>query len=251
MKPVLIVENVRKYYGRVAAVDGVSLTVPEATTIGLIGPNGAGKTTLLDVISGITRPDSGSVKLAVEGGVVEITGKPISVITMLGVARAFQIPNVFDGLSVIDNIRTAIIASKRLYKSISRNYDSLTEVDEDAKGILELVGLYEKKDVKASNLSHGERKLLDIAIALVARPRVLLLDEPTSGLSALEKGRITSIIESLKKERIPMLIVEHDLDVVFSVSDRVIAMHEGKILVEGDPESVKADQRLRYAYFGE
>ena len=251
MKPVLIVEDVRKYYGKVTAVDGVSLTVEEGSIVGLIGPNGAGKTTLLDIISGVVKPDTGSVRLVTPEGVVDLTGKPISYITRMGVSRAFQIPNTFNGLTVLDNLRTALIASRRLYSKPLRSYEDLPDVNDEARRLASLVGLEDRLDVVASSLSHGERKLLDIAMALTTRPRVLLLDEPTAGLSAVEKHRITGLIMSLKKNGIPMLVVEHDLDVVFSVSDKVVAMHEGKVLVAGSPEEVRGDPRLRIAYFGE
>ncbi|MEB3774415.1 MAG: ABC transporter ATP-binding protein [Desulfurococcales archaeon] len=250
MRPVLIVEDVRKYYGKVTAVDGVSLTVEEGRVVGLIGPNGAGKTTLLDIISGIVKPDAGRVKLATPGGEIDLTGKPISYITRMGVSRAFQIPNVFNGLTVLDNLRTALIASRRLYSKSLKKYEDLPEIDEEAMRLASLVGLDERLDVTASSLSHGERKLLDIAMALTTKPRVLLLDEPTAGLSAVEKGRITRLIMDLKASGIPMLVVEHDLDVVFSVSDSVVAMHEGKVLARGSPEEVRRDPRLRIAYFG-
>lgn len=251
MKPVLVVEEVRKYYGRVTAVDGVSLTVEEGSVVGLIGPNGAGKTTLLDIISGVVKPDTGKVKLVTSQGEVDLTGRPISYITRMGVARAFQIPNVFSGLTVLDNLRTAIVASRKIYLNPARSYDALPGVDEEAARLIGLVGLEGREGVKASSLSHGERKLLDIAMALTIKPRVLLLDEPTAGLSAVEKGRIVELIRSLRSRGIPMLVVEHDLDVVFSVSDNVVAMHEGKVLVEGSPEKVRSDPRLRIAYFGE
>ncbi|MCE4602873.1 MAG: ABC transporter ATP-binding protein [Desulfurococcales archaeon] len=251
MRPVLVVEDVRKYYGRVAAVDGVSLTVEEESVVGLIGPNGAGKTTLLDIISGVVKPDTGRVKLATEEGEIDLTGRPISYITRMGVSRAFQIPNVFSGLTVLDNLRTALVASRRLYTRSTRSYESLPGVDEEAHRLASLVGLGDRMEVPASSLSHGERKLLDIAMALTTKPRVLLLDEPTAGLSAVEKGRIVELIRDLRGRGIPMLVVEHDLDVVFSVSDRVVAMHEGKVLVEGRPEEVRSDPRLRVAYFGE
>jgi len=245
------VKNLFKSYGDKGVLSDINLTIKHGDTLAIVGKSGAGKTTLLDIISGITKPDGGKVTLYTGDRRIDITGKPISKITMLGVARAFQIPNVFDGLTVMDNMRTALIAGRGLYRSIGRDYASLEDISREAYRILELVGLDDKGDVPAANLSHGERKLLDIAMALTIRPRILLLDEPTSGLSTVEKDIVVDLIRSLKRKGIPMLVVEHDLDVVFSIADRVIAMHEGKVLVEGRPSEVREDPRLKLAYFGE
>ncbi len=154
-------------------------------------------------------------------------------------------------MTVLGNMRAALFASHGIYYKASRSYTSYRTIDEEARKLLDLVGLNGKEDVMAGGLSHGERKLLDIAIALASKPRLLLLDEPTAGLSAVEKSVVVDIIGRLNKEGITILVVEHDLDVVFGVSRKVIAMHEGRVIAEGSPEEVRENPQLRIAYFGE
>lgn len=250
-RAILEVRNVWKRYGKLAAVAGASFTVEEGSIVGLIGPNGAGKTTLLDIISGVTRPDEGRIIFYRDGEGIDLTGRPIPEITRLGVARAFQIPNVFDGLTVLDNMRAALFASHRIYYKATKSYKAYHRIDEEAHRLLRLVGLSGKEDAPAGGLSHGERKLLDIAIALASRPRLLLLDEPTAGLSAVEKNTVVDIVRRLNSEGITILVVEHDLDVVFGVSRKVVAMHEGRVIAEGSPSEVRENPQLRIAYFGE
>ena len=247
--------DLKKYFGRVRAVDGVTLSLVESEILGIVGPNGAGKTTLLNILSGILKPDGGKVLLRVEkepSKFIDVTGWPPQRLAMLGVARAFQIPNVFDNLTVLDNVRTAIIGRKRLHRRPFKPYEGgLPDVDSEAEDILEFVGLKGQSYKRARDLSHGGRKLLDIALSLSLHPRILMLDEPTAGLSFSEKEAISRLIARLRSERrISIIIVEHDLDVIFRVSDRVIVMHEGRILAEGPPDSIREDERVRKVYLG-
>ncbi len=254
MKPVLIGKGLKKYFGNVRAVDGVFIQINPGEVVGLIGPNGAGKTTLLNLLSGVLKPDSGEVLVYVGGKkeYINVAGWNPAKITGLGVARAFQIPNIFENMTVIDNLRAAIIASKKLYGKTLRFYDRINDVEREAEKLLKLFGLIEKAESIAGGLGHGERKILDIALALTVKPKILMLDEPTAGLSAAEKPLIIDLIRKLKNEiNAAILVVEHDLDVVFTVSERVVVMHEGKILAEGTPEEIKSDIRVREAYFGE
>jgi branched-chain amino acid transport system ATP-binding protein len=236
--------GLRKYFGSVRAVDGVTLRLREAEVLGIVGPNGAGKTTLLNILSGVLKPDAGRVLLRLGGRVVDVTGWPPARLASYGVARAFQIPSVFENMSVIDNVRAAVVGRMRLYARTLKPYDGgLREVDEEAWSIMEFLGLEGKAYTLARDLSHGDRKLLDIALALALRPRVLLLDEPTAGLSAAEKQSVTRLVARLREEkRVSVILVEHDLDVVFAVSDRVMVMYEGRVLAEGDPDAVKRDE---------
>ena len=254
MKPILIAEELKKYFGNVKAVDNVSFEIYPREIIGLIGPNGAGKTTLLNLLSGILRPNKGKILLYTNKSIeyINIAGWNPAKINKLGVARAFQIPNIFEGMTVIDNIRAAFIANRSIYTKIYKFYYKIDSVERNAYNLLNLLGLYEKRNYLAKNLGHGERKILDIALALTMHPKIILLDEPTAGLSAIEKPLITNLIRKLKEKfNVALLIVEHDLDVVFNISDRVIVMHEGKILTEGNPAEIENDKRVIEAYFGE
>jgi branched-chain amino acid transport system ATP-binding protein len=252
VEAVLVAEGLRKYFGNVRAVDGVSLKLGEGETLGIIGPNGAGKTTLLNLLSGVLKPDAGRILVRGERGYVDVTGWSPAKIARMGVARAFQMPSIFENLTVIDNVRAALVAARRLYAGRTEHYDAIPEVEEEAWKLLEFFGLEEKGHVLARDLAHGEKKALDIAIALALKPRVLLLDEPTAGMSAAEKPQVVEMLNRLKKvSGISVVVVEHDLDVVFAVSDRVLAMHEGRVISEGPPERVRSDPLVKEAYLGE
>lgn len=249
---VMVGERLRKRFGNVKAVDGVSIRVMAGEVLGIIGPNGAGKTTLLNLISGILKPDSGKVMVRWKEKLIDITGWGPAKIAKLGVARAFQIPNIFDNMSVIDNLRSALMGREGYYSRVLKLYDRIEEVEKEAWRLLRFFGLEEKAEEVALNLSHGEKKVLDIALALALKPTILLMDEPTAGLSAAEKPMITELIGKLKRETgVAIVVVEHDLDVIFSISDRVMAMHEGRLLAEGSPDQIRADARVKEAYFGE
>jgi branched-chain amino acid transport system ATP-binding protein len=234
--------TIKKYFGDVHAVDGVSFQINEGERISIIGPNGAGKTTLINVITGLVKPDSG--RIVFEGR--DITGLPPSKRCKLGLARSFQLPTVFPKLTAFDSIRVSVIS--RLGKS--KNFYSPLEYDEEvnkiAKEVLELFELYDKKDLPAVSLPQGDKKLLDVASAFALRPKLILLDEPTSGVSTMEKRKIMDTLISASKEVgvKSILQVEHDMDVVFSYSSRIIVMHEGKILTDGLPEQVRANEEV-------
>ena len=251
-KPVLKAKEVKKYFGNVRAVDGVSIDIMENEILGIVGPNGAGKTTLLNLLSGIIPPDSGKILLLVRDRYIDITGWSPAKIAKLGVGRSFQIPNVFDMLSVLDNVKLALYAFNREYLGVRKRYKTDSRLTERALEILEIFGLKGKEGVLAGRLSHGERKALDIAVAFALKPRVLLLDEPTSGLSATEKKSISRFIRRLREEEgITIAFVEHDLDIVYSTADRMIVMYEGSILAEGAPDKVREDPQVKRVYLGE
>ena len=245
---ILRTENLRKYFGEVHAVDDISLSVRQGELVSIIGPNGSGKTTLINLISGLVESDSGRVFLKGE----DVTNSDPHTISKMGLARSFQIVNIFDGLTALDNLRVA--HSSRLGRSnnVLRNLEDDDEIKKDAVDLLSLFGLLERADVLAGQLPHGDRKLLDVAICFALRPEVVLLDEPTSGVSTSEKTRIMDQITSAgRKDKVTAVIVEHDMDVVFSYSDRVVAMHRGRVLAEGTPEEIKASQEVRSAITGE
>jgi branched-chain amino acid transport system ATP-binding protein len=239
------VNEIRKNFGGLVAVDSLSFAVNEGEVTSVIGPNGAGKTTLFNLITGVIAPDEGDIYFKDE----RITGKPPHKIYHLGLARSFQITNIFQGLPVFENIRLASQGKNRglnLFGSISR----LKKCDEEARRILELLGLWDQRDELAGNLSHGDQRSLEIGIALAAQPAMLLLDEPTAGMTPMETRATIDLIGHLRAS-VTILLIEHDIDMVLELSDRIIVMQQGQILTEGSPDEVKADENVQKAYFGE
>lgn len=238
--PLLSILSLKKYFGDVKAVDDVSLDINEGEYVSVIGPNGAGKTTLINLISGTLKPDAGKVLFMGRN----IVGLPPSKISKLGIARSFQLVNVFPELTALDCIRAALISRYSKGKAFFKPLDGDLEITREADEILSLFGLYEKRRVLMKNLPHGDKKLLDIASAFALRPQIILLDEPTSGVSSGEKRKIMDTLASASKEMgIKAVVqVEHDMDVVFSYSSRIIALHNGKILADGKPEDIKANE---------
>jgi len=247
---ILVVEDLHKWFGRLHAVDGVSFTLSRGEVLSIVGPNGAGKTTLLNLISGVVRPDRGRVLLRSRDGLIDITGRPPHEVTRLGLGRSFQIPNVFDGLSVEDNIRVSLLTRTGRIGVLRRIYRGFPEVEEELGRVLEIFGLEDARERLGSELSHGMRKKLDIAISFALRPRVLLLDEPTSGLTQGEKRDMIQLIQGLRGGETSFIIVEHDLDVVREVSDSLIVMHEGRVLAHDVPDKVLRMSEVVDAYLG-
>jgi branched-chain amino acid transport system ATP-binding protein len=234
----LATTELRKYFGEVHAVDRVDIAVREGEVLALIGSNGAGKTTLVNLISGLFPPDGG--RILFRGA--DVTALSVYDRIRAGIARSFQIVNLFDQLPTLDNVALAIFARE----GKARRLGSLAERDAGVRGealaILQQFGLQDKMDTWAGNLAQGERKLLDVAVAYALRPRLLFLDEPTSGVSTREKTPIMDIISSVvRAERITAVIIEHDMDVVFKYSERIVVMHEGKILADGTPDEIRSN----------
>jgi len=234
----LATTELRKYFGDVRAVDRVDFAVREGEVLALIGSNGAGKTTLVNLISGLFAPDGG--RILFRGA--DLTALSVYDRIRAGIARSFQIVNLFDQLPTLDNVALAIFARE----GKTRRLASLAERDAGVRGealaILQQFGLQDKLDAWAWNLAQGERKLLDVAVAYALRPRLLFLDEPTSGVSTREKTPIMDIISSVvRAEKITAVIIEHDMDVVFKYSERIVVMHEGKILADGTPDEIRSN----------
>jgi len=247
MTVVLETHKLRKYFGEVHAVDDVDLVVKEGEVLSLIGPNGAGKTTLVNVITGYYSPDSG--KILFKGK--DITHFPPHRRIREGIARSFQLVNIYDNLPAIDNVRVAILSrqgkTSRMFSLLERN----EEVKKEALEILDLFGLSGKEWETAKGLAQGDRKLLDVAIASALRPRLILLDEPTSGVSTKDKSFIMdTVISAVKSEKTSAVIVEHDMDIVFSYSDRIVVMREGKVLADGKPSEIKENIEVRATLLG-
>jgi branched-chain amino acid transport system ATP-binding protein len=239
--------NLKKRFGNIVAVNNVNLSVEEGTTHSVIGPNGAGKSTLFNLITGLYDPTSGTVEFAGE----DITGWSPHEIARRGVARSFQTSDVFLGLTVAENIRIAAQAVEKNRDSIIRRADSLTGVTERAQEILTDVGLGRYADDHASSLSHGDRRKLEIAITAVNDPELLLLDEPAAGMGKEEGTETVETVRRLASERgITLIMIEHDIEIVMSISDIVTVLQKGQIIAEGPPEAISDDERVRQAYLG-
>jgi neutral amino acid transport system ATP-binding protein len=249
---ILRVEDVTKRFGGIHAVDGASMNVREGSITALIGPNGAGKTTLFNVLTGFYKPDRGRVEF--EGGAVE--GRPPYALARLGMVRTFQITKALARMSVLDNMMLAapdqpgehlrnVILRPRSVRRRER------EVRQQALEVLGTFNLRDKADEYAGTLSGGQRKLLELARALMARPRLLMMDEPMAGINPTLGRRLLDHIQALRREQgISCLFIEHDMEVVMGRSDRVIVMAEGKVIADGEPEEVRRNEAVIDAYLG-
>jgi branched-chain amino acid transport system ATP-binding protein len=241
----LSARNLDKSFGGIHAVRGFDLSVRDQTLHALIGPNGAGKTTAFNVLSGLYRPDEGSVELHGKS----VVGLKPEDITMAGVGRSFQITNLFAGLSVEENIRLAVQAHSRMRYAIWRSTASLADVRAQTVELLNYLGLAGIENAEASSLSYGGQRLLDMGLALATQPRILLLDEPLAGLAAAERERIAKLIKIISTE-IPILLVEHDIDRVFQIADHVTVMNDGAVLIDGTVEDARNSDKVRAVYIG-
>ncbi len=237
----LVTKGLVKHFGDTHAVDHVDFRVGEAEVLALIGSNGAGKTTLVNVISGLLRPDAGQI---VFGG-ADVTADSVHDRIRAGIARSFQLVNLFDQLTTLDNVALSIFSRDGKTRKLMAFAEADRAVWQQATEILHLFGLGEKARMLAGGLAQGERKLLDVAVAYALRPKLLFLDEPTSGVSTREKAPIMDIITSIvRRERISAAIIEHDMDIVFSYADRIVAMHQGAILADGRPEEIRRNEQV-------
>lgn len=225
MKALLEVENVSKKFGELVALENINLQVTDKECLGIIGPNGAGKTTLFNIISGNMKPTSGVVRFMKK----DITGKKPSQLVRMGLVRTFQLIKAFKNMTVEENFQA---------------------VGEDYKDVMKDLGLWEKRAMFAKNLSQGELRKLNIGLALVTNPRLLLLDEPFSGLSPAECAELHSVIHRLKERGVTMVIIEHKLKELFNHAERVVVLNYGHILCEGKPEEIVRDIRVIEAYLG-
>jgi ABC-type branched-subunit amino acid transport system ATPase component/ABC-type branched-subunit amino acid transport system permease subunit len=242
---VLRVENVAKHFGGIRAVAGAGLTVEAGEIHALIGPNGAGKTTLFNLVSGLYTPDTGTVQLNGR----EIQGLPSHLICHRGLARSFQITNLFGGLSIYENLRLSLQAQHAMRFNIWRDIDSYPEVHAETAELVKFLGLEGIEEIEGGELSYGGQRLVDLGIALGSKPQVLLLDEPLAGLAAAERERVSNLIKNVAAN-IPVLIVEHDIDRVLGFSQAVTVMNQGEVLMTGSPEAVRADRRVQEIYTG-
>jgi branched-chain amino acid transport system ATP-binding protein len=236
------IRDLRRAFGGVLALDGVTLAVAEGERRAVIGPNGAGKTTLFNVLTGELEPSGGIVRV----GGRDITRFGVWQRARQGIARMYQRNELFAPLTARENVALAVAARAGPYRPFRPPPRSEQRAAEE---LLERVGLRGREGVAARALSHGERRQLELAVTLAQRPRVLLLDEPTAGMSPAETARITELIAGLDR-KLTILIVEHDMDVVFRLADRVSVLHEGRVIADGSAADVRGDVRVNEVYLG-
>jgi branched-chain amino acid transport system ATP-binding protein len=246
---VILLETVdlTKQFGDLRACDHVNFVVNQGEFLSLVGSNGAGKTSLVNLISGHLTPDSG--KIVFEGE--DITADTVQQRIKAGIARSFQIVNLFDGLSVFDNVALAIFSREGKVVKIAALADHDQDVRRETFDVLDQFGLAGKSGAPAGGLAQGERKLLDVAVAYALRPKLLFLDEPTSGVSTRDKTQIMDTVSSVVRAgAVTAVIIEHDMDVVFRYSDRIVMMHEGRFLAQGTPDEIKANSDVANILLG-
>jgi branched-chain amino acid transport system ATP-binding protein len=242
----LEIRNLTKAFGGLKAIDDVSLTFPSGSLSAVIGPNGAGKSTFFNLISGAFPPDSGEVLL--DGR--DIVGLSRSERMHRGIARAFQVASCFPTMTVRENLMAAVTAHVGQWGNLARRFPP-PGVGERADEVMELVGLTQVPNVEAAILSHGDQKLLDIAIALALEPRVLLLDEPTAGMGPEERWRMIERVRGLwEKRKLTLVFIEHDMDIVFQIASTIRVLCYGRVLAEGTPDQIRNNQAVIEAYLG-
>ena len=244
----LEVSGIVKSFGGLRALEEVSLSVEKGEIRAIIGPNGAGKSTLFNVMTGLLPSDSGEVVFDGE----RISGLPPHRIIRKGIGRSFQITNIFPRMSVFENVQVALFSHHRDSRSaltLSRGFGNVTE---EVFSILEQVGLSDKFDMSASVLSHGDQKGLEIAITLACRPKLLMLDEPTAGMSRFESRETIALLQKISREQgLTLVFTEHDMDIVFGISERITVLQQGMVIADGPPAQIKATPEVRKAYLGE
>ena len=242
---ILNISNLSKTFGGVVATDHLNLEIKQGELHAIIGPNGAGKTTLIAQLAGETLPDSGEIIFREEN----ITGLPPFKRSRLGIARSFQITSLMLEMDVIDNITLATLAQdNHCYKFWKPARDDI-DLQKSALNALKEIGLEKRAFEKVGNLSHGEHRQLEIAMALATQPHLLLLDEPMAGMGTEEGRKILKILQKLKRRK-TILLIEHDMDVVFALADRITVLVYGRVIASGSPKSIKEDEKVREAYLG-
>ncbi len=239
--------DLKRYFGDTRAVDNVNLSIEEREFVSLVGPNGAGKTSLINVISAHLQSESGQILFKGE----DITHATVTERVKAGIARSFQLVNVFDDLTAFDNVSLSIFSRDGKTANLATLAQLDDDVSKEADGVLEQFGLTAKRSERARDLAQGERKLLDVALAYALKPKLLFLDEPTSGVSTRDKGQIMDTIASVVRgEGITAVIVEHDMDVVFKYSDRIVVMAQGAILAQGTPDEIRKNEQVAMVLLG-
>ena len=257
MTTVLKTEDLRKQFGELTAVDDVSIEIDDGAITSIIGPNGAGKTTFYNLLTGVLQPTAGSIWLrsgdAAAGGdgLRDVTDAEPHEVAQAGLSRSYQITNIFEGLTVRENVRVARISHEKTRLDFRSRATGDEAVEADIEELLELTGLTHIADTSCDTLSHGEKRTVEIALALAIEPNVFLMDEPTAGMNPTEVTEIVSLIRELDADLDATFVVtEHNMDVVTDISDRIVVLAEGAILADGTPEDVLTDERVTEAYLG-
>ncbi len=240
-------EHLQKQFGNTRACDDVNFAVNQGEFLSLVGSNGAGKTTLVNLISAHLQPDSGRILFEDR----DITRASVTERIKAGIARSFQIVNLFDGLSVFDNVALSVFSRDGKATRMAALAERDDAVRHEALEVLDQFGLADKRETLAAGLAQGERKLLDVAVAYALRPKLLFLDEPTSGVSTRDKAQIMDTVSAVVRAgKVTAVVIEHDMDVVFRYSDRIVMMHEGAMLADGTPDEIRANKDVANILLG-
>ena len=251
MTTLLRTVDLRREFGELVAVDGVSLDVVHGEITCIIGPNGAGKTTFYDLLTGMVEPTSGEVWLRHDGELQEITGLPAHEIADRGLARSFQIIEIFERLTVRQNVQVACVARNDRTLDLTTWLDADEAINEQVDEILELTGLTHLAEKRCSTLSYGQQRNVEISLALAIESSVVLLDEPTAGLNPTDSAIVVDFVNELdERTDTTFVVTEHDMDVVFNIADRIVVLHDGRVIADGDPGTVRADETVTEAYLG-
>jgi branched-chain amino acid transport system ATP-binding protein len=242
---ILSLEGLVKNFGGLRATDDLTFSVEEGKLTSVIGPNGAGKTTLFNLITGLIRPDAGRILFRGE----DITRLPIHQIVRRGISRSFQIINLFNELSLHENVWLGVQAQQGHGSELFSRSESFGAVRDETDRVIGEIGLAGKEEIPVKLLSYGDRRLLEITLALTAKPSLLLLDEPMSGLMSEDRKRVAAFMQQLAK-RLTILVVEHAMDVVLTISDHIVVMHQGHLLAQGTPDEMRANPQVQEAYLG-
>jgi branched-chain amino acid transport system ATP-binding protein len=245
LQPIIEAKKLSKNFGALRAVNEVDLKVYPGQIHSIIGPNGAGKTTLFNLLTGFIRSTQGEIFFEGEN----ITGLEPHIISKKGLARSFQIISIFPALSVHENVRIAAQSREKESSNFLRHFDRLKEAREKADGVLEFIGLIEEKNVISRNLPYGEKRILDIGIALATNPEVLLLDEPVAGLPSGDVQWMMQLIEEISKT-LTVILIDHNIDLVISISHMVTVLNQGSVIAEGRPDEIQKDEKVQEAYLG-
>ena len=243
---VLEAENLYKVFGKTVIINGFSLGIQKGQMHAIIGPNGAGKTTLFNLFSGRHRPTSGRIRLNGR----DVTGFAPYKLNRLGMSRSFQITNIFPKLTVYENVRTVVMAKRHIYFNFFRSINSWKKLSAETNSLLEKTGLADKRDVLAGNLAYGGQRALEIALTVASDPELILLDEPTAGMSADETREAVRLIGSVTQGK-TLVIIEHDMEVIFNLADIITVIQYGEVLATGAPEEIRRDPRVKEAYLGD
>ena len=248
MNPMLQLEHLRKSFGGLRVTDDVSFGIRPQEIAAIIGPNGAGKTTLFNQITGHLAPDGGRILL----GDANIAGLTPQKIVKMGIGRSFQIASIFPDETVLDNIRAVCMSKLNQTRHMWRPVEQFTRATEQTYPILESLGLEHQADRMAYELAHGDQKLLDIGIALALEPRLLLMDEPTAGMSPEERQLTRQLIKKLwSRYDLTLVFIEHDMDMVFGIAERIMVLNHGVLIADGTPDAIRNNKEVIAAYLGE